>query len=70
MLDSDFNTFKEAIRIKYSSEWFVILKDEIWPMSINNVLDLVDIPEGAKMVGWKWVYETKYDFKGISKGSK
>jgi len=32
-------------------------------MSTNKVWDLVEIPDGAKNVGCKWVYKTKYDSK-------
>jgi hypothetical protein len=30
-------------------------------MSINEVWDLEEISKGAKTVGCKWVYKTKYD---------
>jgi hypothetical protein len=33
-------------------------------MSSNDVWNLVEIPDGAKRVGYKWVYKTKYDSKG------
>jgi hypothetical protein len=32
-------------------------------MSPNDVWDLVEIPDGAKRVGCKWVYKMKYDSK-------
>ena len=38
------------------------MEEELKSMSMNKVWDLVDIPEGAKKVGCKWVYKT-YDFK-------
>ena len=63
MLDNDPSTFKEAIKIKYSSEWLVAMKDEIRTMSINNVSYLVEIPKGVEIVGLRWVYKTKYDSK-------
>jgi hypothetical protein len=37
------------------------MEDEIKSMSTNEVWDLEKIPKGAKTVGWKWVYKTKYD---------
>ena len=40
------------------------MKDEMKSMSINDVCDLVEIPNGAKTVGCKWVYKTKRDSKG------
>ena len=33
-------------------------------MNTNSVWDLETIPKGAKIVGYKWVYKTKYDSKG------
>lgn len=33
-------------------------------MSSNGVWDLEEIPRGAKTVGYKWVYKTKYDSQG------
>jgi hypothetical protein len=40
------------------------MEDELNSMSSNDVWDLVEIPNGAKKVGCKWVYKTKYDSKG------
>jgi hypothetical protein len=40
------------------------MEEELRSMSSNDVLDLVEIPDGAKRVGCKWVYKMKYDSKG------
>jgi hypothetical protein len=40
------------------------MKEKLRSMSSNDVWDLVEIPDGAKRVGCKWVYKTKYDSKG------
>ena len=40
------------------------MQDEMRSMSTNDVCDLEKIPKGAKIVGYKWVYKTKYDSKG------
>jgi hypothetical protein len=37
------------------------MKDEMRSMSTNDIWNLVEIPEGAKTVGCKWVYKTKQD---------
>jgi hypothetical protein len=37
------------------------MKDEIKFMSSNDVWDLEEISKGAKTVGCKWLYKTKYD---------
>ncbi|WVZ83837.1 hypothetical protein U9M48_030935 [Paspalum notatum var. saurae] len=60
-------SFKEAILVKTSdnsSKWLAVMKDELKSMSTNDVWDLVEIPDGVKQVGCKWVYKTKYDSKG------
>jgi hypothetical protein len=40
------------------------MEEEFRFMSSNDIWDLVEIPDGAKRVGYKWVYKTKYDSKG------
>ena len=39
-------------------------EDELRSMSTNKVWDLVEISDGVKLVGCKWVYKTKRDSKG------
>ena len=64
MLDDDPISFKEPMESEHSSEWFDAMKDEMKSMSTNDIWDLVEIPNGAKTVGYKWVYKTKHDSKG------
>ena len=40
------------------------MQDELKSMSTNQVYELVEIPNGVKPVGCKWVYKTKCDSKG------
>jgi hypothetical protein len=40
------------------------MEDEMKSMSSNNVWDLEEIPKGAKTIGCKRVYKTKYDSNG------
>ena len=60
----DPNSFKEAMSSEYSHKWIEAMEEELKSMSTNKVWDLVEIPDGAKKVGCKWVYKTKYDSKG------
>jgi hypothetical protein len=60
----DPNSYKEAMMSKHSSEWLNAMNDELKSMSDNDVWDLVEIPDGAKTVGCKWVYKTKHDSNG------
>jgi hypothetical protein len=46
------------------------MKDEMKPMSTNDVWDFVEIPKGAKTLGCKWVDKTKHDSKGNIKRLK
>ncbi|TKC11876.1 hypothetical protein FA727_23745, partial [Robertmurraya kyonggiensis] len=63
-MEDDPTTFEAAMRSEHSSKWLKAMEDEMQSMSSNGVWDLVEIPEGAKTVGCKWVYKTKRDSKG------
>ena len=60
----DPTSYKEAMMSEHSPEWLDDMKDELKSMSTNDVWDLVEIPDGVKTVGCKWVYKTKHDSKG------
>jgi hypothetical protein len=53
-MEDDPTSFEEAMRSEHSSKWLDAMEDEIKSMS----------PKGAKTVGCKWVYKTKYDSQG------
>ena len=40
------------------------MKDEMKSMKDNGVQDLVELPEGVKPIGCKWIFKTKRDSKG------
>ncbi|WKA06134.1 hypothetical protein VitviT2T_024051 [Vitis vinifera] len=40
------------------------MKNEIKSMKDNGVWDLVELPEGVKPIGYKWIFKTKRDSKG------
>jgi hypothetical protein len=52
------------MKSKNSLKWREAVEEELISMSSNDVWDLVEIPDGAKRVGCKWVYKMKYDSKG------
>ena len=66
-MEDDPTSFEEAMRSDNSSKWLEAMEDEIKSMSTNEVWELEPIPKGAKTVGCKWVYKTKYDSKGMWK---
>ena len=63
-MEDDPTSYEEAMRSVHSSQWLEAMKDEMKSMSLNDVWDLEEIPKGAKTVGCKWVYKTKYDSRG------
>ena len=40
------------------------MKEELKSMAKNNVWNFVELPEGSKWVGCKWVFKTKRDSNG------
>jgi hypothetical protein len=63
-MEGDPTSFEEVMRSVHSSKWLEVMKDEMRSMSANKVWDLERIPNGAKIIGSKWVYKMKCDSKG------
>ena len=63
-MENNPTSFEEAMRSAHSSKWLEAMQDKMRSMNTNGVRDFEIIPKGAKIVGCKWVYKTKYDFKG------
>ena len=59
--ENDLETFSQTLSCKESDLWYNAMKDELDSMKSNEVWDLVELPQGAKAVGCKWVYKTKRD---------
>jgi hypothetical protein len=60
----------EATKSENSSKWLVAMEDKLKSLSLNDFWDLVEVPNGAKRAGCKWVYKTKCDSKGSIKRFK
>ncbi|KAL0405993.1 UNVERIFIED_CONTAM: Retrovirus-related Pol polyprotein from transposon TNT 1-94 [Sesamum latifolium] len=54
-------TFEEAVK---SEKWRNAMDAEIEAIEKNGTWELIDRPKGAKTVGVKWVYKTKFNEKG------
>jgi hypothetical protein len=63
-------SYKEVVMSENLKKWLETMEDELSSMSSNGVWDLVEISDGAKKVGCKWVYKTKYGSKGKIKRVK
>ena len=62
--ENDPETFSQALSCRESYLWYNAMKDKLDTMKRNEVWDLVELPEGAKASGYKWVYKTKRDSLG------
>ena len=56
-------SYSEAISCKQSDKWIEAMHDEIKSMYSNGVWELVEIPNGFKPIGCKWVFKTKNKIK-------
>ena len=63
-VENDPKTFLQAISCKESNLWYDAMKDEMNSMASNGVWNLVELPNGAKAIGCKWVFKTKNDSLG------
>ena len=56
-------TYKEAIVGSQSNFWINAMNDEMTSMSHNTVWSLVNLPDGCRPIGCKWVFKTKCNVK-------
>jgi len=56
--------FCEAMKSSKSQKWIGVMEEEIKSMRDNDVWDLVELPEGVKPIGCKWIFKTKRDSMG------
>jgi len=52
-------SFSQAVEANNSIKWIDAMNDELKSMDQNKVWDIVELPEGYKTVGCKWVFKTK-----------
>ena len=57
-------TFSQSMSSKESNSWYSAIKEEMNSMTSNRVWDLVELLNGVKVVGCKWVFKTKKDSMG------
>ncbi|KAI3818807.1 hypothetical protein L1987_12625 [Smallanthus sonchifolius] len=60
----DPTSYHEDIMSDQSYEWNKAMIDELDSMKKNGVWDLVELPNGVKPIGCKWVFKTKLDPNG------
>lgn len=57
--DDEPRTYKEAISSENSGKWKEAMNDEMASLRENDVWELVDLPQGQKVIKNKWVYKVK-----------
>ena len=62
--ENDPETFSHAMSSTESNSWYNAMKEEMNFMASNQVWDLVELPDGIKAIGCKWVFKTKKDSLG------
>lgn len=57
-------SYEKAVNSDDSDKWVNAMNEEIKSMNDNKVWELVELPEGQKRVGCKWIFKTKLDSQG------
>lgn len=55
-VENDPESFSQAMNCKESELWYNAMKEEMNSMKSNEVWDLVELPNGVKTLGCKWVF--------------
>ena len=63
-LDKEPKIFRKAMKSKNAEKWSNAAEEKISSMKVNRVYDLVELPDGFKTVGCKWIFSIKWDSKG------
>ncbi|KAJ3693375.1 hypothetical protein LUZ60_008855 [Juncus effusus] len=61
LADAENISFEEAVRDK---RWQAAMDEEIEAIEKNRTWDLVELPEGCRSIGVKWVYKKKVNAEG------
>ena len=61
---SEPSTYKQAVTGPDSKKWLEAMRSEMDSMFENQVWDLIDLPDGVKPIGSKWIFKLKTDTDG------
>ena len=62
--DDDPRTVREAIDSEDGNLWMEAMVDEMASLHKNEAWDLVELPDGRKPIGSKWVFKKKMNIEG------
>lgn len=66
-MHSEPSNFPEA---NLHQEWRQTLEEELKALHENNTLSIVNLPQGKKVVGSRWIYKNKFNSDGSFKRCK
>ena len=61
---SDPATYKQAVESEHGQHWIRAMQEEVTTLKQREVFTEVEKPQGAKVLGTKWVFKTKTDSNG------
>ena len=64
MKENDPINLRQALQSFVAHKWIDAMKEEMKSMHDIDVWDLVQLPEGLKPIGCKWIFIIKRDSKG------
>ena len=62
--ENDPRSYKEAVQSVNATQWTNAMQEELDAIQDNETWDMVDLPQGRKAIGSRWVFKTKYDNSG------
>ena len=65
LIDEDPRSYKKAITFPDAPFWKKAINSEIESIMYNHTLELVDLPPGAKIIGFKWIFKRKLKQDGF-----
>ena len=64
MVEREPQTFKEAVTSSEGPQWKEAIKSEMDSILQNHTWELVDLPQGCKPLGYKWIFKKKMKADG------
>ena len=64
MKENDLINLRQALQSYNAHKWIDAMNEEMKSMHKNDVWDIVQLPEGLKPIGCKWIFKIKRDSKG------
>nr|GEU50654.1 zinc finger, CCHC-type [Tanacetum cinerariifolium] len=64
MVENEPTSYREAITSSEGHQWKKAIKSEIDFVLQNHTLELVDLPLGCKLLGYKWIFKKKMKADG------